>query len=89
METHGVEAGRINTPMTEQDYKQYVPVGRFTRTFLAVLPIVALGLAYAATQLAAYFKVPPPPPPGPPQAPPGNVPGPLTCSHFCVVQMPH
>ena len=60
METHGVEAARINAPMTAQDYKLFVPVGRFTRSFLTALPIVALGLAYAATQLAAYFKVPSP-----------------------------
>ena len=58
METHGVEAARINAPMTAQDYKLFVPAGRFTRTFLTALPIVALGLAYAATQLAAYFKAP-------------------------------
>lgn len=61
METHGVEAARINAPMTAQDYKLFVPVGRFTRSFLTALPIIALGLAYAATQLAAFFKARPPP----------------------------
>ncbi|KAK9823015.1 hypothetical protein WJX81_007049 [Elliptochloris bilobata] len=56
METHGVRADRIATPMTAKDYKLYVPVGRVTKTFLTALPIIALGVAYAATQFAAFLK---------------------------------
>lgn len=56
METHGVEAKRIATPMVAEDYKTFVPTGTITRTFITALPFIALGLAYAATQFAAFLK---------------------------------
>lgn len=56
METHGVHSDRLSAPMTEKDYKEFVPVGRVTRSFLTALPFFALALAYGATQFAAYLK---------------------------------
>ena len=58
METHGVEAARLATPLTSTTLQQSGKVaGAFTARFLSALPFIALGLAYLATQYAAYLKV--------------------------------
>ncbi|CAK0787425.1 hypothetical protein CVIRNUC_010645 [Coccomyxa viridis] len=57
METHGVEAARLATPLTSTTLQQSGKVaGAFTARFLSALPFLALGLAYLATQYAAYLK---------------------------------
>ena len=58
METHGVQAARLATPLTSTTLQQSGRVaGAFTARFLSALPFLALGLAYLATQYAAYLKV--------------------------------
>lgn len=58
METHGVEAARLATPLTAATLQQGgKAASAFTAKFLNVLPFIALGLAYLATQYAAYLKV--------------------------------
>lgn len=57
METHGVEADRIAAPITQDMIQPVKPAGAFTRNVLNVVPFLALGLAYAATQYAAQLKV--------------------------------
>ena len=57
MESHGVEAGRLAAPLTRDMLQGARPAGALTRNFLTVLPFLALGLAYAATQYAAWLKV--------------------------------
>jgi len=59
METHNVRADRLSAPMTAEDYKEFVPAGRFQRSLITALPFFALALAYAATQLAAFLKARP------------------------------
>lgn len=61
METHGVEADRVSAMLTREMVQPRRPPSEFTRGFLSVLPFLALGLAYAATQYAAFLKVRPPP----------------------------
>ena len=57
METHGVEAARLATPLTAATLQQGGRVASvFTAKFLNVLPFIALALAYIATQYAAYLK---------------------------------
>lgn len=57
METHGVVADRVAAPITQDLIQPSKPASAFTRNFLNVLPFIALGAAYAATQFAAYMKV--------------------------------
>jgi hypothetical protein len=57
METHGVEATRVAPPVTEDILMPWKPAGPLVRNALTVLPFLALGLAYVATQYAAYLKV--------------------------------
>ena len=57
METHGVMADRIAAPITQDMIQPVKPAGTFTRNVLNVVPFLALGLAYAATQYAAHIKV--------------------------------
>jgi len=57
METHGVEMDRLATPYLANVMRGGKPAGAFTEKFLTVLPFLALGLAYLATQYAAHMKV--------------------------------
>ena len=57
METHGVVADRIAAPITQDMIQPVKPASAFTRNVLNVVPFLALGLAYAATQYAAHMKV--------------------------------
>ena len=58
METHGVEAARVATPLNAATLQQGgKAAGAFTAKFLNILPWLALVLAYVATQYAAYLKV--------------------------------
>ena len=58
METHGVLAARLATPLTATTLQEGGrAAGAFTAKFLNVLPFLALGIAYLATQYAAYLKV--------------------------------
>ena len=60
METHGVQAARLATPLTAETLQQGGrAAGAFTARFLNVLPFIALGVAYVATQYAAYLKARP------------------------------
>ena len=60
METHGVQAARLATPLTAETLQQGGKAASvFTARFLNVLPFIALGLAYIATQYAAYLKARP------------------------------
>ena len=62
METHGVQAARLATPLTPTTLQQGGrAAGAFTAKFLNALPFLALGIAYIATQYAAYLKVCPAP----------------------------
>ncbi|CAL8467515.1 g7053 [Coccomyxa elongata] len=56
METHGVVADRVAAPITQNMIQPVKPASAFTRNLLNVLPFLALGLAYAATQYAAHMK---------------------------------
>ncbi len=56
METHGVEADRLAAPVTQEMLQPPKPATPIMRSFLNVLPFLALGLAYAATQYAAHLK---------------------------------
>jgi len=58
METHGVQAARVATPLNAATLQQGgKAAGAFTAKFLNILPWLALVLAYIATQYAAYLKV--------------------------------
>ena len=58
METHGVRAARVATPLNAATLQQGgKAAGAFTAKFLNILPWLALVLAYIATQYAAYLKV--------------------------------
>ena len=60
METHGVQAARIATPLTAATLQQGgKAASASTARFLSVLPFIALGIAYVATQYAAYLKARP------------------------------
>ena len=60
METHGVQAARVATPLTAATLQQGgKAASAFTARFLSILPFVALGIAYVATQYAAYLKARP------------------------------
>ena len=56
METHGVEVDRLAAPITEDLLQPAKSAGPIVRNFLSVLPFIAVGLAYAATQYAAHLK---------------------------------
>ena len=56
----GWQAARLATPLTAETLQQGGKAASvFTARFLNVLPFIALGLAYIATQYAAYLKVRP------------------------------
>lgn len=57
METHGVQADRLAAELTQDMIGARRPAGQLTRNFISVLPFLALGLAYAATQYAGWLKV--------------------------------
>lgn len=57
METHGVQADRLAAELTQDMVGGRRPAGQLTRNFISVLPFLALGLAYVATQYAGFLKV--------------------------------
>jgi hypothetical protein len=58
METHGVTQSVISAELPPSIYNPPPKANVFTARLLGALPFIGLSLAYGATQLAAWIKVP-------------------------------